>query len=287
MAGECAQALSALVAEIRSSSVEIAAVQVYDSLAPSTTQTSLSTVRKGLADVVSGALFVVGTDDYFAELNRNRVVPRLMGADAVTFSLTPQVHDSTSHAVLETVESIPAMIETARTLSGGASVTVSPVTLKPRRNIHAVNAVIDRVGRDAGSTDERQRLPFAAAWFITSLATLSLAGASRLTFAEIAGPRGLVPAGPHSEADRYPIFYAVAALRGARYGIFRSLSRTGVVDAVGFFTANGVRVIIVNLTPGDQCTDVEGVGPTMHLTLAPYEFRVLNIPTAKLKATTP
>jgi len=179
--------------------VVVSAVMVYDTEAVSTTPRALEAVRQALGRLLGAGIPVfVGTDDYFTELNRNRVVPAELGADGVCFSPNPQIHDSGEAAIIETAEAIPAVINTARHIGQGAPIAVSPLVFAPRRNIHAPGRVIDRLGRDDESVDPRWGGVFSAVWLATTLAPLVEGGVERITLAEITGPRGIV------DPDGYP-----------------------------------------------------------------------------------
>ena len=92
---------------------------------------------------------LVGTDDNLAELNRHRIDPPAVGADGVVFAAAPTVHDDEDAAICATPDALPAMVATVRSFARGA-LEVGPLTLRPRRNIHAPGPV-DRGGCSASS----------------------------------------------------------------------------------------------------------------------------------------
>ncbi|WP_185972404.1 hypothetical protein [Georgenia yuyongxinii] len=198
----------------RLAGVDVASVAVFDATAPSTTTRAIDVVRGALSTTLGAVSTLVGTDDNFAELNRNRLSLDEFEASAAVFSLNPGVHDIRSAAVLETVEAVPAMLATARSFVGGP-VAVGPVSLRPRRSIYRTGVAIDRTGRDDGSVDDRQHAAFAATWLIAMLASLIDAGAEEVTVFELSGPRGLVdrPGGCRSPA--FEVVRAVTAATGA------------------------------------------------------------------------
>ncbi|MEU6606575.1 hypothetical protein ABZ922_16210 [Streptomyces shenzhenensis] len=165
---------------------------------------------------------VAGARAHFTELNRT--LDRLPDdATAVTFSITPQMHDIGRDQLLE---SLPLQRLTARQAlgSGDRPLHVGPVTLRPRFNAVATSAratgtvphVRDGYGAHAvpGSTDPRQESAGYAAWLVASAAQLALPGVSSVTFAEAWGPRGLYdPDGtPRPAAEA---FARLAGLTGA------------------------------------------------------------------------
>jgi hypothetical protein len=198
-----AAALDELAASLDALTPGIDAVAVFDAVGPATTRRAWDAVRAAVGDRLRAPL-LVGTDDHFAELNRNRPDPA-WGADGVTFSLTPQVHADDDESVLGCVASFDAILRTARRLS--PTVAVGALTLRPRRNIHR-SGVLDRLARDPSSSDPRQFGEFAADWLTASLDALRRAGVARVTALEFTGPRGLVDPATTSLA---PVGRALAA----------------------------------------------------------------------------
>ncbi|MCI2237155.1 hypothetical protein MO973_34205 [Paenibacillus sp. TRM 82003] len=158
---------------------------------------------------------VAGTRAHFTELNRNheRLPP---GAASLTFSTTPQMHETGRTQVVESLAVQRLVAEQAVRLAAGRPVHVGPVTLRPRFNAVAtsprpVDTAPDVTGGYAaqhvpGATDPRQRSEAYAAWLVASAAALAVPGVSSLCFAEAWGPRGF------GEADGTP-FPAAAALQ--------------------------------------------------------------------------
>ncbi|MEJ7709388.1 MAG: hypothetical protein WKF84_05905 [Pyrinomonadaceae bacterium] len=88
--------------------------------------------RPILAGYEAGARIGGGTNIYFTELNRQR--PQIESLDVVNFSINPQVHAFDDASLVETLEALPSVIESARQFVGQLPISVSPVTLKPRFN---------------------------------------------------------------------------------------------------------------------------------------------------------
>jgi len=187
--GGAGRGLAELAGALGALPVAPAAAYAFDAEREATTPEVAAAVR---AAIGAGVPLFVGTDDNLAELNRNRVDPAEVGAEGVVFAATPTVHDDDAGAIAATSDALPAMAATVRSFARGV-LEVGPLTLRPRRTIHAAGRV-DRLGRDAGSIDPRQHAPLAAAWLLASLATFATAGVERVTLGELSGPRGLVPA---------------------------------------------------------------------------------------------
>lgn len=135
-----------------------------------------------------------GTDANFVELNRHRF--DFSQVDFITYSINPQVHAFDDQTLMENVAAQADTVRSARELSGGKPVHVSPVTLLPRFNPDAP----PRTGRGRPPADPRLSTEFGAEWTRRSLQTLTQAGAASMTYFETHGPRGLM-----NEGDAYPV----------------------------------------------------------------------------------
>ncbi len=169
-----------------------------------------------------GGKIVGGTNAYFAELNRGRPEPG--SADAITWSINPQVH-AFDH--LSLVETLDAQWETARSAREffDGDLMISPVTLQPRFN---PNATVEPppVPPDVlpPQVDVRQMSLFGAAWTLGSIASLSRAPLLRsITYYETTGWRGVMewaerPRLPHKFVTRpgwvLPAYFVFALLAG-------------------------------------------------------------------------
>lgn len=228
----------------------VAAIAVFDSEAPATTERAISAVMRALGELIDGVPLIVGTDDNLAELNRNPLSLQHLGASAATFSLNPGVHDLRSVSMLETADAVPAMVTTARKLAGGP-VILGPLTLRPRRNLYRDGVRIDRTGRDASATDERQHSAFAAAWLIATLSAAVASGVSAVTLFEISGPRGLVasPGGARS-----PLFAVIAELGAASHAVCCFIDRPSDVVALALADDTGAvrTMLLANRTETEQ-----------------------------------
>lgn len=206
---------------------------------------------RALRDSVGeNAIIAVGTDAYFAELNRNR--PDGDGWDAVCFSVNPQVHAFDDESVMMNAAAHRDVVATARTFAGGRGVVASPITLRPRFNPDATGPC------DPPPPDPRQSTEFCAAWTVASLQALATAGASSVTYFETHGPRGVM------DGDNlFPVYRVFEALEP----VFTRCSVTDDrrVAALAF----GRRHVVANLTPADCQVEVAG---TKH-TLGPYSVQ--------------
>jgi hypothetical protein len=184
----------------------LSALLVYDLTSSATTRKSMDAIQQHANQLLGlGAAVFVGTDDNFTELNRQRITPGDVGAKGLSFSLSPQIHDSRNKAIIETAESLPAIIATARSFSMGSAIAISPITFKARRNIHVPGRQIDRLGRDEDSVDDRWGEMFSALWLVKSLVPLIQGRVDRITVAECLGPRGIISNEDATSGMRSPL----------------------------------------------------------------------------------
>ena len=148
-------------------------------------------VKNAFQDIKIG----VGTDAFFAELNRNR--PTDTRLDFIAFSLNPQVHLTDNEALIENLAVQKHTIDTAHSFFK-KGVHVTPVTLKWRYHPNA-----------ADSVDARQHTPFIADW--TALSLKYLAAAASLTFYETKGEKGLL--NPEGDSPVFDFFKKVKAFQ--------------------------------------------------------------------------
>lgn len=127
-----------------------------------------------------------GTDSAFVDVNRNPFDYSLV--DFVVYSMNPQVHAFDDRTLLENVDGQRPTVQTARHLTGGKPVHISPVTLLPRYP-PITESITTRL---SPPTDARQSTDFAADWTRLSLEALTSAGVESVTYYETHGPRGLV-----------------------------------------------------------------------------------------------
>lgn len=217
----------------------IARLAVFDPVSHVTEPDTWPAARSAvLAAGFRGGL-LAGTRAHFTELNRNS--GRLpTAADALTFSITPQMHSTEVRHLVETVPMQRLAAQQALRLGAGRPVHVGPVTLRPR-----FNAVATAAGSPAAESDELQAEPFTAAWTLASIAALSLDGVASVCYFEPAGPRGISAA----DGALYPVgelLQQLAALRGAPV---LEVPATGPVTLYPVRTPEAVLLFAANLSP--------------------------------------
>ncbi|HOL69895.1 MAG TPA: hypothetical protein PLP04_09585 [Bryobacteraceae bacterium] len=206
---------------------------------------AVAAAQKHLAAIDANARFVCGSDDYFAELNRNRPDPDAV--DGVCFPLSPQVHTFDNDSMVENLPGGAGAARSARLIAGLKPVVVSPVTLKPRPH-----------------TDARQGSLFAAAWTTGSIKYLAEGGASSITYYETTGPKGVMDA---QDGRVFPLYHVLADAGEFAGGEVLPSQSTRPLAADGVVLREGgrVRILLANMTCGDLRVTVEGIGPQAYV----------------------
>jgi D-apionolactonase len=261
-------------------------------------------VRSGLAAALPGAAFVGGTEMYFTEINRTR--PQAATWDGVCFSITPQIHAFTDIDVVENLDAQAETVRSARSLSDGKSVVVSPVTLRRRVNFHA--AVIDpeaAPGEVPDAVDVRQPSLYGAAWTAGSLKYLSEAGTSSVTYFETTGWRGVIEREvgsplpelfPSRPGQTFPLYHPLADVAAWRGSSVLSCDSEDPLAAVGLCVRGedgALRLLVANVTPRTLDVTIAPIDGELRLrrlceataaqaTLEPAVFRTSATPTAAI-----
>lgn len=145
-----------------------------------------------LSEVFPTAKRLGGTPAFFTEFNRKRPNPSLW--QGVCFATTPVVHAADDASVMETLQSLPHILNAATQLSSGLPLSVGPTGIGARVNPYGPgpsnNVPVDREGMAA--QDPRQRGLFAAAWTVGYLAQIAAFAPERFAFGAATGPFGLV-----------------------------------------------------------------------------------------------
>ncbi|WP_432494717.1 hypothetical protein [Kineococcus auxinigenes] len=204
-----------------------------------------------------------GTSAHFTELNRRHGD---LPADlpALTFSSTPQMHDTGRRQLLESLAAQRLTAEQAVAIAGDRPVHVGPVTLRPRFNAVATSprppADADVVSEGTGpqhvwrADDPRQAGRGFAAWLIASFQAFSVAGVASITYAETWGPRGFGAADGTAFPAAGPLQQLSELCGWERLG-------TPLVPGVGIVAARRhgrVVVLLAELTGSTRHLDVAG-----------------------------
>lgn len=204
-----------------------------------------------------------GMASFFPELNRKR--PPVGGLDFVTHGFSPITHAADDLSVMETLETLPHILASARAIIGDRGYRLGPSTIAMRQNPYG-SRTIPNPGRGRvcmTDDDPRQDSAFAAAWTLGLAAQIARAGLEVWTPAALTGPRGLL----RGDGSLRPVAAVVTAL-AAQAG--QPVQRAGIDHARRLaLLAFPDRALVANLTPAPL-----DAGPLP--AFAPYEWRQLS-----------
>lgn len=203
-----------------------------------------------------------GTPAFFTEFNRKRPDPSLW--DGLTFATTPVVHAADDASVMETLQSLPHILNSAVALAGGAPISVGPTGIGARLNPYGPapsdNDPDDREGMAA--QDPRQRGLCAAAWIVGYLARIAPFAIERLSFGAPVGPFGLISTpqkfqraywDDQPEGLVFPLYHVARWINGAAGGAILDASTTQSGVAKLLWEQDGRRfVLMANLGTATQ-----------------------------------
>jgi hypothetical protein len=130
-----------------------------------------------------------GTPHFFAQLNRLEVSG---GEDFMGFTVCPIVHGADDEAVMNGLQSLPSMLETARSRHPGRDWHLGPSRLSARASPLGRQPCSDGQKRMAlASRDPRSRGLFGAAWLLGHLAAAAQARVQAVTLPALVGEDGL------------------------------------------------------------------------------------------------
>lgn len=144
----------------------------------------------------------------FTELNRWPAAATV--GDFVTHSTTAIVHAADDRSVMQSLEALPQIFYSAKTLAEGRPYRLGLVSIGMRSNPYGA-CVADnqaRVRRPMAMDDPRQRGLFAAAYMVGAVASTQASSVESMALA--------APAGPFGIADEHAIFPAYHAFLGLK-----------------------------------------------------------------------
>jgi D-apionolactonase len=195
-----------------------------------------------------------GMLSYFTELNRKRVPPEQL--DFVTHATNPIVHAADDLSVMQTLEALPFITRSVRSIYGSKPYHIGPSTIAMRQNPYGsaakANPSLERM--PMANRDPRHNALFAAAWAVGYAARCLAAQPEMLTLSALAGDFGLIAGAgePSPMGGVRPLFHVVKALSElAGSGWTECLvSQPDHIAAIAAADITGERsVIIANLTP--------------------------------------
>lgn len=240
-------------------------------------------VRKEYPGVTLGG----GMLSFFTELNRKPVPQGLF--DFVTHSVCPIVHAADDHSVMETLESLPWIIASARHMIGrDTPYLLGPSSIPARLNPYGAE-VTPNPGNGRvclADMDPRQRGLFGAAWTLGLIAGFAEGGLDAVTLGAVTGPQGAIyrkaaykqPWFDGAKAEVYPLYHVLAGL-GAASGNRRLeavSSAPGTIAALAHRAPEGSELWLANLSAEPQRVKLTGLaGPAEIHRLSDSNFQAL------------
>ena len=209
-----------------------------------------------------------GTYSFFTDLNRKRPPTALL--DFVTHATCAIVHAADDTSVMETLESLPAIITSARAIAGGKDYHIGPATIGLLHNPHAP-APIPNPGNDRKTMvcqDPRQRGLLGAAWHLGYVARCAEAGVRAVTLAAPVGEFGVIHQYmPYSQplfdviGGVFPTYHVLRGLAREAGQPLRSTgsSRPGSVLALACECGSETVIWLANLGEAPQTVAVDGL----------------------------
>jgi hypothetical protein len=216
--------------------------------------------RRAFPDIRLGG----GMFSYFTELNRKRVPAGPL--DFITHCTCPIVHAADDLSIMQSLEALPFITQSARAIFGDKPYRIGPSTIAMRQNPYG-GATKDNPGGQRiamANRDPRHAGQFAAAWAIGYAARVASAGLEMLTPSSFTGSFGLLASSgePAKEGAPRPLFHAVKMLcdlAGHRHLTTAVSDDTRVAALAGRSPAGETVVCIANLTAGEVQVDISGL----------------------------
>ena len=236
---------------------------VFDDMSP------YDTLYAAAREAFPGCAIGGGNFMYFTELNRKP--PPFDGLDFVIHPTCAIVHAADDRSVTETVETLPYIIRSGRSLFGAKPCCLGPVGIgtrtspfggPPAPNPHGGRVAMCR-------NDPRQRGLLGAAWHLGVAARAAEGGVTSLILGAPTGDHGLV----HHPGDapqpwfdehggRFPAWHVMRGMYGAS-GRTRRATEVSVpreVQALAFETGSGLELWVANLMGDERRVRLEGLG---------------------------
>ncbi|MFK8034240.1 MAG: hypothetical protein AB8B94_08860 [Hyphomicrobiales bacterium] len=162
-----------------------------------------SSAAKAFPNIIRGG----GVVSFFPEFNRKR--PPVAALDFVSHGLCPIVHAADDLSVMETLETIPHITQSARAIIGDKPYRIGPATIAMRQNPYGKRTIPNHKNARICMADDdpRHRAKFGAAYAIGLATALAPAGISVWTPAALYGPRGVI-----SDQETWPLTDALKNL---------------------------------------------------------------------------
>jgi len=207
----------------------------------------------------------------FTELNRKR--PKGEPFDYVTHTTCSIVHAADDRSVMETLETLPAIIASTRAMIGDKAHRIGPSAIAARSNPYGKGLADNPRNERVCPTDRdpRQRGLFNAAWTLGYVAACALGGVEAVAIGAATGPLGFIyrhASYPQPYFDSiggslvYPAFHVMAGLaRGRGHRLVEArVSQPGSAAALAWSDGDRTILWLANLTAEPLKVQIEGLG---------------------------
>jgi hypothetical protein len=249
---------------------------VFHEAKDSTQPATLAAARDTLGGTAYAAPMGGGSaSDSFTELNYNPSIAKV--ADFTVHACNPQVHAFDEASIIETHAIQGLTARSARILSDGRPVVISPITLTRRWRVNDAGAP---TGLPANlmpyQTDPRHTSGFNAAWMLGSLSALAREGVASATYFETVGDNGLFSAGGASRPI-LDVFAVMSSLAGARV-VETESSHPLHVSALALNSGSQRVLLLANLRGAPQLVRVSGAWGDRTVQIAAYGIASVTFP---------
>ena len=206
----------------------------------------------------------------FTELNRNCAAPALF--DFLTHSTVAVVHEPDDRSVMETLQTLPDIVASAKALAGDRPYRIGPSAIGMRSNPYGpdVHHNSDNGRHSFNRQDPRHRALLGAAFTLGYAARVAPLGLEALALGAPSGALGMVyrrTAQPQPWFDDLdgpavlPLYHIAAALAAAKGAAVRTVASGDPARVLGLAYAHGGGTLLwlANLTPVPQTVAVSGM----------------------------
>ncbi|PKA44604.1 hypothetical protein N2599_21445 (plasmid) [Rhizobium sullae] len=201
-----------------------------------------------------------GMLSYFTELNRKRVPAVALGF--ITHCTNPIVHAADDLSVMQTLEALPFITRSVRSIYGDIPYRIGPSTIPMRQNPYGSRTMDNPAGSriPMANTDPRHNGLFGEAFAMAYAIQLLGAHLECLTLSALTGSFGLIAGRDEPVADggKRPVFNTVkslAALAGSKWQACASSAPSGVLAFIAE-PASAKILHLVNITAEEQQIDL-------------------------------
>ena len=206
----------------------------------------------------------------FTELNRNVAEPELF--DFLTHATCAVVHEPDDRSVMETLQTLPDILASAKAWAGGKPYRIAPSAIGMRFNPYGpdVHQNSDNGRYSFNRQDPRHRALLGAALTLGYAARVAPLGVEAVALGQPSGALGMVyrkTEHPQPWFDDLPspavppLYHIAAALAAAKGAAIRSVTSGDATRVLGLAYESGAGTLLwlANLTPETQAVTVSGI----------------------------